>query len=164
MYMPANMFLKFEPEIKGESSQKGYEGQIEVLDYRFGVVQPGGFMFAKGGTKVNSQLEDLAVTFRMCSASPKLMQYCASGKHLDKATLTCLKAAGDKPAKYLEVKITDVIVSSYRTGAGVQEEIPHETITLNFAQIDKEYFSTDNKGVATSAGKGSWNQQTGATS
>jgi type VI secretion system secreted protein Hcp len=162
--MPASIFLKFEPEIKGESSQKGYENQIEVLDFRFGVAQPGGFMFAKGGTKVQSQLEDLAITFRMCSASPKLMQYCASGKHLDKATLTALKAAGDKPAKYLEINLTDVVVSSYRTGGSSQDDVPQETITLNFAQIDKEYFSTDNKGVATSAGKGTWNQQTGATS
>jgi len=160
----ANMFLKFEPEIKGESPQTGYEGQIEVLDFRFGVVQPGGFDFAKGGTKVQSRLEDLSVTFRMCSASPKLMQYCASGKHLTKATLTCLKAAGDKAAKYLEIILTDVVVSSYRTGAGVNDDMPHETIALNFAKIDKEYFSTDNKGVATSAGKGSWNLQTSSSS
>jgi len=162
--MAANMYLKFSPEIKGESSQKGYEGQIEVSDFRFGVVQPGGFSFAKGGTKVQSQLEDMSVSFRMCSASPKLMQYSASGKHLDKATLTCLKAAGDKAAKYLEINLTDVVVSSYRTGAGAADDIPQETITLNFAKIEKEYFATDNKGVATSAGKGVWNQQTGETS
>jgi len=160
----ANMFLKFDPEIKGESPQTGYEGQIEVLDFRFGVVQPGGFDFAKGGTKVQSRLEDLSITFRMCSASPKLMQYSASGKHLTKATLTCLKAAGDKAAKYLEINLTDVVVSSYRTGAGVNDDVPHDSITLNFAKIDKEYFSTDNKGVATSAGKGSWNLQTGSSS
>jgi len=158
------MFLKFDPEIKGESTQKSYENQIEVLDYRFGVSQPGGFSFAKGGTKVQSRLEDLSVMFRMCSASPKLMQYCASGKHLEKATLTCVKAAGDKPAKYLEIILTDVVVSGYRTGSGGSDEVPQETITLNFAKIDQEYFSTDNKGVATSAGKGSWNQQTGASS
>ena len=76
------MFLKFDPEIKGDSSAAGYEGQIEVTSYGFGVSQPGGFSFAKGGTKVQSQLHDLAVTFRMCAASPKLMQYCASGKHM----------------------------------------------------------------------------------
>jgi len=158
------MFLKIEPEIKGDSLQKGYENQIEVIDFRFGVTQSGGFDFAKGGTRVNSQLDDLSVMFRMCSASPKLMQYCASGKHLDKATLTCLKAGGDKPAKYSEIILTDVVVSGYRTGAGNGDDIPHETITLNFAKIDQEFFATDNKGVATSAGKGSWNQQTGATS
>jgi len=162
--MPATMFLKFEPEIKGNSELKGYEGQIEVLDFRFGVIQTGGFQFAKGGTRVNSQLEDLSIMFRMCSASPKLMQYCASGKHLDKATLTCLKAGGDKPAKYSEIIITDVVVSGYHTGASGNDDVPHETITLNFARIDSEFFATDNKGVATSAGKWSWNQQTCATS
>ena len=78
--------------------------------------------------------------------------------------MTALKAAGDKAAKYLEINLTDVVVSSYQTGANGSDDIPNETITLNFAQIDKEYFSTDNKGVATSAGKGSWNQQTGKTS
>jgi type VI secretion system secreted protein Hcp len=162
--MPATMFLKFEPEIKGESAVKGYEGQIEVLDYQLGVSQEGGFSFAKGGTRVNSKLDDLTVMFRMCSASPKLMQYCATGKHLTKATLTAIKAAGDKPAKYSEIILTDVIVSSYRTGGAGDGDVPHESISLNFAKIDQEYFATDNKGVATSAGKGSWNQQTGAAS
>jgi type VI secretion system secreted protein Hcp len=160
----ANMFMKFEPEIKGDSPQTGYEGQIEVLDFRFGVVQPGGFDFAKGGTRVQSRLEDLSITFRMCAASPKLMQYSASGKHLTKATFTCLKAAGDKAAKYMEIILTDVVVSSYRTGAGAHDDVPHDSVTLNFAKIDHEYFSTDNKGVATSAGKGSWNLQTNASS
>jgi len=133
----ANMFLKFDPEIKGEAPQTGYEGQIEVLDFRFGVVQPGGFDFAKGGTKVQAKLDDLSITFRMCAASPKLMQYCSSGKHLTKATLTGVKAAGDKAAKYLEINLTDVVVSSYRTGAGVNDDVPHETITLNFSKIEK---------------------------
>ncbi len=162
--MPASHFLKFSPEIKGESSAKGYEGQIEVLNYAYGVTQPGGYSFAKGGTKVQANMEDLSITFRMNSASPQLMQYSASGKHLDNATLTSLKAAGDKPAKYLEIKLTDVVVSSYRSGASSSDDVPYDTITLNYAKIDKEYFATDNKGVSTSAGKGSWNQQTGSSS
>lgn len=162
--MPATIFLKFAPEIKGEASQKGYEGQIEVSHYNFAVTQTGGYSFAKGGTKVQSQLDDLSVTFRMCSASPKLMQYCANGKHLDSATLTCLKAAGDTPAKYHTIVLTDVVVSGYSTGAPTTDDVPQDTISLNFAKIDQEYFATDNKGTATSAGKGSWNQQTGASS
>jgi type VI secretion system secreted protein Hcp len=162
--MPASVFLKFSPEIKGESAQTGYDGQIEVSEFHFGVTQPGGFSFAKGGTKVQAQMEDLSVSFRMCSASPKLMQYSASGKHLDKATLTAVKAAGDKAAKYLEINLTDVVVSSYHTGASANDDVCYDTVTLNYAKIEKEYFSTDNKGVATSAGKGTWNQQTSSSS
>ena len=162
--MPATIFLKFTPEIKGESSQKGYENQIEVTHYNFAVSQTGGFDFAKGGTRVQSQLQDLSVTFRMCSASPSLMQYCASGKHLTSALLTCIKAAGDTAAKYQTITLTDVVVSGYSTGAPTSGDVPHDTVSLNFAKIDQEYFATDNKGVATSSGKGSWNQQTGSTS
>jgi type VI secretion system secreted protein Hcp len=164
MAMAATMFLKFTPDIKGEASQTGYAGQIEVSYYNFSVSQTGGFDFAKGGTRVQSQLQDLSVTFRMCSASPTLMQYCASGKHLTSAVLTCLKAAGDTPAKYHTITLTDVVVSGYTTGAPNSGDVPQDTISLNFAKIEQEYFATDNKGVATSAGKGTWNQQTGSSS
>ena len=37
------------------------------------------------------------------------MEACASGKHYDEAVLTCLRAAGDKAEKYLEITLTDVM-------------------------------------------------------
>jgi type VI secretion system secreted protein Hcp len=91
------------------------------------------------------------------------MQYCATGKHLNKATLTAIRSAGNTLAKYLEVVLTDVIVSSYHTVVGHEQEFPQDVISLNFARIDQEYFSVDNNGATTSAAKGSWNQQTGGT-
>src|SRR3954453_8010259 len=109
MSMPANTFLKFDPEIKGESQQDKFDGQIEILSYSWSVSQSGGFGFAQGGTTAKANMGDLNLSFRMNSASPKLMQYCASGKHLDKATLTCLKAGGDDAQKYLENLLTDVL-------------------------------------------------------
>ena len=72
--------------------------------------------------------------------------------------LTCLEAS-ETPQKYLEITLTDVVISSYQTG-GSGDDKPIESMTLNFAQIKKEYFKQDDKGVVTSAGTGSWNQQT----
>jgi len=155
----ANMFLKFEPDIKGDSQQKSYENQIEVTSFEFEVAQRGGFDFAKGGTRSSAELEDLKVSFRMCSASPKIMEYCASGEHLTKATLTCVKASGSKAEKFLEVKLTDIVISGYRTSINGNTDVPVDTVKLNFAQMEKEYFLQDNKGATTSAGKGKWNQQ-----
>src|SRR4051812_38514625 len=48
-YMAANIFLKFEPEIKGESKQKGYENQLEILSMSWGCTQAGGFAYSDGG-------------------------------------------------------------------------------------------------------------------
>jgi type VI secretion system secreted protein Hcp len=159
--MAANYFLKFTPEIKGESLQKGYEGQIEILSFSWGVSQAGGYSYGSGGTSAKANVQDLSVSFRMCPASPELMQDCASGKHLDTAVLTCLEA-GTTPQKYLEITLTDVVISSYQTG-GSGDDKPIESMTLNFAQIKKEYFKQDDKGIATSAGTGTWNQQTAST-
>ena len=159
--MAANYFLKFTPEIKGESKQKSYEDQIEILSFSWGVSQAGGYSYGSGGTSAKANLQDLSVSFRMNPSSPKIMQYCATGKHLDSAVLTCLEAS-ETPQKYLEITLTDVVISSYQTG-GSGDDKPIESMTLNFAQVKKEYFKQDDNGAVTSAGTGQFNQQTAAT-
>lgn len=157
--MAANYFLKFDPEIKGESQQDGYAGQIEILSFSWGVSQSGGFSYGSGGTSAAANLQDLSVSFRHGPASPKLMLHCATGKHLTSAVLTCLKSAGDKAEKYLEITLTDVVISSYQTG-GSGDDMPIESMSLNFAEIKEEYFVQKDDGSVVSAGSGQFNQQT----
>jgi type VI secretion system secreted protein Hcp len=156
--MAANYFLKFDPEIKGEAQQKGYEGQIEILSFSWGVSQAGGFSYGTGGTSSQANLQDLSLSFRHGPASPKLMLHCATGKHITSAVLTCLRAS-DKPEKYLEITLTDVVISSYQTG-GSGDDMPIESMSLNFAEIKEEYFEQKDDGSVVSAGSGSYNQQT----
>ncbi|MEO6811998.1 MAG: type VI secretion system tube protein Hcp [Isosphaeraceae bacterium] len=159
--MAANYFLKFTPVIKGESIQENYTDQIEILSFSWGVTQAGGYSYGTGGTAAKANVQDLSLSFRMCPASPELMQDCATGKHLDSAVLTCLEA-GTTPQKYLEITLTDVIVSSYQTG-GSGDDKPIESMSLNFAKIKKEYFKQNDKGIAESAGTGTWDQQKSTT-
>lgn len=156
--MAANYFLKFTPEVKGESKQDGYENQIEILSFSWGVSQAGGFSYGGGGGVAKANLQDLSVSYRQCAASVKIMQFCAGGKHLDSAMLTCLKASGDKQDKYMTYTLTDVVVSSYQSG-GSGDDMPIESMSLNFAKIEFEFFVQDDKGVTTSAGVGKWDQQ-----
>jgi type VI secretion system secreted protein Hcp len=160
--MAANYFLSFEPAVEGESQQKGFEKQIEILSFSWGVSQAGGFSYGGGGGVAKANMQDLSVSFRQCAASPKLMQKCASGEHLDKAVLTALKAAGDSAAKYLEITLEDVIISSYQTG-GSGDDVPIESMTLNFAKVTEEYFGQDDTGTAVSKGQGIWDQRTALT-
>jgi type VI secretion system secreted protein Hcp len=156
--MASNYFLKFDPEIKGEAQQKGFEGQIEILSFSWGVSQAGGFSYGTGGTSSQANLQDLSLSFRHGPASPKLMLHCATGKHITSAVLTCLRAS-DKPEKYLEITLTDVVISSYQTG-GSGDDMPIESMSLNFAEIKEEYFEQKDDGSVVSAGSGSYNQQT----
>lgn len=157
--MAANYFLKFTPAVEGESKQKETEKQIEILSFSWGVSQAGGYGYGGGGGVSKANVQDLSVSFRQCAASPKLMEACASGKHFDSALLTCYKASGDKQAKYLEIEMTDLIVSSYQTG-GSGDDMPIESATLNFAKVKQEYFEQDDKGGTVSKGTGAWDQAT----
>ena len=157
--MAANYFLKFTPEVKGgESKQKGYEGQLEIISFSWGVSQAGGFSYGGGGGVAKANVQDITVSFRQCDASPLLMQHCASGKHLDSALLTCLKA-GEEQKKYLEIQIEDVVISSYQTG-GSGDEMPIESMSMNFAKVTQSYFVQDDKGVTKAGNKGVWDQAT----
>ncbi len=155
--MAANYFVKLTPEIKAESSQEEFVGQLEVLSFSYGVSQSGGFSFGSGGGVAAANCQDLSVSFRQCAASPKLMEACASGKHFDDLKLTCLRAAGDKQEKYLEVTLTDVVVSSYQSG-GSGDDMPIESASFNYVKIKMEYYKQDDKGIATSAATGQWDQ------
>ena len=76
-------------------------------------------------------------------ASPALMLHCANGKHIPEAHLTVRKAGG-QPLEYLKIKLTDVLVSSYKPhaevgGANGHSELPVDQFSLNFAKIEFAY-------------------------
>jgi len=160
--MPANFFLKFTPDIPGESQQEEFKGQLEVLSYSWGCTQAGGFSYGAAGGVAKSNIHDMSFSFRHCKASPKLMQYCASGKHLDKAVLTCLKAAGDKAMKFQEIEMEDIVVSSYQSG-GSGDEVPIESCSVNFAKVTQKYLDQDDKGQTKLAATGVWDQRLAST-
>ncbi|MDE3109811.1 MAG: type VI secretion system tube protein Hcp [Acidobacteriota bacterium] len=67
----------------------------------------------------------LVITKEMDSASPKLYQACATGKHFPSA----LVETGGK-----QYKLFDVVIASVQKSSG--GERPMETITLNFTKIE----------------------------
>ena len=84
--MAANYFLKFTPDDQGRVACKtGTRARSRSSAIRWGVTQAGGYCYGSGGDVGQGQPPRPPVSFRMCPASPKLMQYCATGKHLDTA-------------------------------------------------------------------------------
>ena len=60
-------------------------------------------------------MQDFHFVMKSNKASPLLMLACATGKHIKKATLTCRKAGGEQQ-EFLEIKFTDLLVSSFQIG------------------------------------------------
>jgi type VI secretion system secreted protein Hcp len=139
--MAFDAFLKIEG-IDGESTDKAHPGEIEILSYSWGVTNTGSAGSGGGGGAGKAVFQDIHFTTHLSKASPNLMLACATGRHLQKATLTCRKAGGGgNSVEFLVITLTDCLVSSYQDGgtAGGQDDVPVDEFSLNFAKIDFRY-------------------------
>jgi len=149
--MAGNTFLEITgPDIKGESTDSAHKDQIEVMSWSHSFSQPTSATrsSAGGGTVEMASHSDFSFQKYMDAATDDLIKACWSGKHQEKATLHCYRADGDnKPVKYLEIEMEDVVISSYSTGGG-PGDIPVESVTLNYAIVTYKYIPQDADGKA----------------
>lgn len=131
-------FLKIQG-IEGESKDAKHENEIDVLSFSWGESQSGSFAYGGGGGAGKVTMQDFAFTMKMNKATPKLFLACATGEHIPEALLTVRKA-GKEQQEYLKVKFSDLLVASYTpTGSAYGDEVPTESIALNFAKVEIEY-------------------------
>ena len=134
--MPGDNLLKIDG-ITGESKQKGFEGQIEVQSWSWGLSQSGNLGHGGGGGSGRVSFQDLTFTHHLDKSSPSLMKACATGTHLKDATITVRKA-GKGQQEYLVVKLNDVLITGVVHG-GTSGAAASETVSLVFAKVDFEY-------------------------
>src|SRR5262245_50636275 len=155
--MPFDAFLKVET-VDGESTDDKHQNWIEVLSYSWGVSQPQ-TMSASSHGSLSAERADFSpftCVKAIDKASAKLALGCASGEHFPKATLEICRAGGDKQP-YMEYKMTDVMVTSFRPGGhGGGENIPLEEVSFSYGKIELKYTQTKVAG-----GKGSGNVAVG---
>jgi len=132
--MAFDAFLKIDG-IKGESTDKGHSGEIEIESFSWGVGSTQSNTGTGGGAG-KAVFSDLTIVKIVDSTSPALFSTAASGKFLPAVQLTCRKA-GEKQQEYLVVKLTDATVSSYREGGSRHGgEFPTEEIAFSFHKIE----------------------------
>jgi type VI secretion system secreted protein Hcp len=129
-------FLKISG-IEGESQSR--KGEIDLESWSWGETNAGTHAGGGGGGAGKVQMQDFHFVMRYNKASPKLMLACASGQHIDEATLLCRKAGG-KQEEYLKIKFSDLLISSYQTGGSSHGDVvPTDQISFNFSKIQIEY-------------------------
>jgi type VI secretion system secreted protein Hcp len=143
--MAIDTFLKL-GSIKGESVVKGFEDQIQVLSWGWGMTQNGTTHSAQGGGAGKVEVHDLQVIKYIDSSSPTVALGCAKGTHYDTATLTMRKAGGTA-LEYVTLTLTDLIISSYSVSMSDGEDLLKETVALNFSKFKYSYQPQDNKGA-----------------
>ena len=88
------------------------------------------------------KVDDLSVTKYVDKSTPNLIMACCQAKPFPTAVLTCRRAAGDSHVPYLKIKMSDVMVSSVKTGHSDDTtggDLFFETVTLNFGKVETIY-------------------------
>jgi type VI secretion system secreted protein Hcp len=156
--MAVDMFLKI-TDVKGESKDSKHSGEIQIESFSWGATQLGTSAQGSGAGGGKVSMQDFHFVMSSNSASPTLFLFCANGKHLKEAALTCRKAGGTQN-DFLKVTMTDVLVSSFQTGGSQSGEIPMDQISINYSKIEIDYLTQDEKGITKSAGKKWWDMKT----
>jgi type VI secretion system secreted protein Hcp len=113
-------FLKLDG-IKGESADAKHKGEIDIASFSWGMSQTGVSATGGGGGAGKVKVHDISFVKKTDAASPLLFLNCANGAHIKEANFVVRKAGGEQ-LEYLKIKLTDVLVSSYK---------PHGSITGN---------------------------------
>ena len=155
--MAVDYFLDIDG-VQGESEDAAHKNKIQVLSFTWGEFQPGNFGKTAGGSAGKASFSDFSFNMQTSKATPKLMQACASGKHISKAVLYCRKSTGDGGQQdYMIWTMKPVIVSSYNTGGSTGAEIPIDAVSLNYGAVEIEYKTQgDTAGSLTTAGTFKW--------
>lgn len=135
------MFLKI-GDIKGESTDAKHPGEIQIESFSFG--QAADVNADTGQRAGRIGMQDYNFVMNVNAASPRLMTYCADGKHisgasLGDAVLTVRKVGGDQ-VEFLKIKFFDVMISSFQAGAARTDLVPTDQFSLWFGKIDLSYY------------------------
>ena len=135
--MATNMYLKFiDPNVPAQ-------GEIEVLSWSHGFVQPTSPTRSAAGSGTAEQATHQNLTFTKCldASTNELLKACWSGKQFQKATLRCYRADGatdNKPVEYLSIEMQHVIIANYSVSGG-PGDIPVENVSLDYGIIQYNY-------------------------
>lgn len=147
--MAHDIFLKLDG-IEGESQDANHKNEIEVRNWSWKLTQSSTMHSGSGGGAGKATVEDLNFTHALDKASPNLMKYCLTGKHIPEATLTVRKAGGN-PLEYLIVTMSDVIVSRVQPTGQNTDEIIQEQVSLAFSKVKQEYVVQNAQGGSAGA-------------
>ncbi|WPB55366.1 type VI secretion system tube protein Hcp [Xylophilus sp. GOD-11R] len=136
--MAQDIFLKING-IDGESGDASHKNEIEVLNWTWRIAQESTMHAGSGGGAGKAKVEDLTFVHDVDRASPNLMKFCLTGKHIPEAVLVVRKAGGN-PLEYLRLTMTDVLVTQVAPGgSSADDHRPRETVSLSFARVSQEY-------------------------
>ncbi|HJQ55428.1 MAG TPA: type VI secretion system tube protein Hcp [Vineibacter sp.] len=138
----SDIYLKVEG-CDGDVSDDKYKQHISVQSLSLGSSNPSSVNVgvqtgsAGGGGKVIMQ--DVHFTKFMDKSSNTLQQKHWIGEHFKSMEFKYVISRGDSSDEFYNVKLTDVLVTSFQHSGSGGSDLPMESLSLNFAKIECSY-------------------------
>ncbi|MTD28148.1 Hcp family type VI secretion system effector [Erwinia sorbitola] len=143
--MAQDMFIKIDG-IEGESLDAVHKNEIQVLRWNWDVSQHSNMHSGSGGGSGKASVSDFCFEHYTDKASPNLLNYCLTGKHIKNIQFVVRKAGGD-PLEYLTIKFTDVIITLVEMSGSLEDETrPRETVRFSFTKMTQDYVMQNAEG------------------
>ncbi|MBT3285836.1 MAG: type VI secretion system tube protein Hcp [Victivallales bacterium] len=139
-------YIKFEG-LDGEALDKGHKGWSDIMSFSQALTKPGS---GTGATRRRGDviLEDLMVVKEIDKATPKLAEAICKGRVFATVQIEVTASFTDAGrVTFYRVELKNAQVASYSFDGAVQaDEVPMETVCLNFEEIKVTYTECDTTG------------------
>jgi type VI secretion system secreted protein Hcp len=134
---------------------------MDVISFSFGASNPTNL--AAGGSGAGKvSVSSLNIMKKTDNASPVLFQQCCQGKHFEGAALVLRKSGGnDNPDVFLTYELKQVYIESIQwSGSSGGDDVPTESLSLAFAEINITNFVQDKDGKMKKGNGAGYNVKT----
>ena len=145
------IYVKFtDPNVEGDVTTEGFTKQIEINSFQWGVGRgissPTG---ASGNREASTpSISEVTVSKELDNASGGLLKEALSSSGKAKAVISFVRTENKGATTYLEVTLTDVMISGYSISSGGDR--PSESVSFNFTKIEVKFTPMKEDGTAGS--------------
>ena len=141
VFAAINLYLKLDG-IEGESKDEAHQSWIDLSSFQFGATGP--HIGPAGEDHERASFSEFTFTKFVDKNSPGLLFDTASATPIKNATIDVVKPGTDKSKAFLEYKLSNVLISSYSTSGGSDDDRPTESVSLSYSEIQMQYFPQKN--------------------
>ncbi len=140
------IYVKYtSPTVAGDVTTQGFADQFEVQSYQFGVGRGVGTATGASGNREAStpSVSEITLTKNLDQASGGLLKEAFSGAGKAGAVISFVRTDGGGGVTYLEITLTNVMVSGYSMSSGGDR--PSESISLNFTKMRNQVHAAEGR-------------------
>ena len=155
-------YIKFDG-VDGECQDKDHKNWTDIMSFQQAITKPGGSATGAARRRGDVILENIVCVKELDKSSPKLAEAVCNGKVFPKVEIHLTASYTDAGrVTYYAYELKNVQIVSYDIGgSGQSEQVPTETMSLNFEEIKVTYTETDSKGKKKGNVEYSWKVEEG---